>query len=144
MDQKQSLKESHSSFSLFMIKTISMANFRRTWDKNAYEAKAALRQEMGDEAFEQETLSTKKIPLKEEFKMAREDAPKPMGSERAFLNARQEKIDIDSKVGTVQVVDPSHLEKGAGYWCEVCACLSKDSASYLDHINGKKRKFYLI
>lgn len=64
----------------------------------------------------------------------------PMGSERAFLQARREKVDVEAKVGKIEIVDPNQVEKGgAGYWCEVCACLLKDSASYLDHINGKKR-----
>jgi len=66
-----------------------------------------------------------------------------MGSERAFLKSRQQKLDLDTKVGKVEIINPTLADssRGAGYWCEVCSCLLKDSVSYLDHINGRKRKF---
>jgi hypothetical protein len=70
------------------------------------------------------------------------DAAGPIGSQRAFIQARQDKVDVESKVGKTEIVTAADIERGggAGYYCEVCACLLKDSASYLDHINGKKRK----
>ena len=119
-----------------------MSGFRRTWDKKLYEEKAQERLENGGELEEEKSSSDAKRSkiLKEEFMPASVDAEGPMGSQRAFLKARTEKIDIDSKAGKVEMVDPNNLEKGAGYYCEVCACLLKDSASYLAHINGKKRK----
>jgi U4/U6.U5 tri-snRNP component SNU23 len=69
-----------------------------------------------------------------------------MGSERAFLKAREGTIDLDSKVGKIEVINPTTIEgaKAPGFFCEVCMCLLKDSASYLDHINGKKRKLLSI
>jgi U4/U6.U5 tri-snRNP component SNU23 len=65
-----------------------------------------------------------------------------MGSERAFIKARQGRIDLESKVGKTQIVASVDAvgSAAAGWWCEVCDCLLKDSVSYLDHINGKKRK----
>jgi U4/U6.U5 tri-snRNP component SNU23 len=64
-----------------------------------------------------------------------------MGSDRAFLKPRKDKLDLESKVGKIEMINPTTVEgaTSAGFWCEVCACLLKDSASYLDHINGKKR-----
>lgn len=64
-----------------------------------------------------------------------------MGSQRAYLKARQEKIDLESKAGKTQVV--TNPEDGAGWWCDVCKCLLKDSVSYMDHINGKKRTAHM-
>lgn len=81
--------------------------------------------------------------MKEEFIPASENAAGPMGSERAFLSARREKVDLESKIGKSQIINPTEGNGSAapGWFCEVCNCLLKDSTSYLDHINGKKRKF---
>lgn len=69
-----------------------------------------------------------------------------MGSHRAYIKARQSNIDLESKVGKTELIAPTDAAqaRGAGFWCEVCSCLLKDSSSYLDHINGKKRKQHLL
>ena len=45
----------------------------------------------------------------------------PIGSDRAFLKARQDRVDIDSKVGKTEIVTPTEIQQGggAGYWREV-------------------------
>lgn len=97
---------------------------------------------MGDDYDALDTISRAKAKeaRKEEFAKADEGAAGPMGSERAFLKAREVRVDLESKVGKTQVINQSELERGAGagYFCETCSCLLKDSISYLDHINGKK------
>ena len=118
-----------------------MAGVRRTWDKVHYEKKAVERLERGEDYDDPKNIRKERREApKEEFQAATRDAQGPLGSERAFIKARNERIDIDSKVGKTEIIDPTNLDRGGGYWCEVCACLLKDSASYLDHINGKKRK----
>eukprot|EP01036_Dinobryon_divergens_P031788 gene31788-41257_t len=124
-----------------------MAGVRRTWDKDYYEKRARDRAEQGD-SFEEEDATTagnkakaRRI-IKEEFLAADDGRSGPMGSQRAFLKSREQKVDLDSKVGKVEIVNPTSADssRGAGYWCEVCSCLLKDSVSYLDHINGRKHQ----
>ncbi|CAI7816128.1 unnamed protein product, partial [Closterium sp. NIES-53] len=41
-------------------------------------------------------------------------------------------------LGTLSNAPPFLATRQAGYFCDVCQCVVKDSANYLDHINGKK------
>ena len=66
------------------------------------------------------------------------------------------KVDLDSKVGTSELVVEKPLPAGdsevkitdgvtrglagVGWHCKVCDCFLKDSMAYLDHINGKKHQ----
>ena len=118
---------------------------RRTWDKDYYEQKAKERYEAGDDNNQHSSKqsSSTKTQTKEEFIAASREEAGPMGSARAFLKPRQSGIDLESKVGKVEIIAPTDAAqaRGAGFWCDVCSCLLKDSSSYLDHINGRKRKF---
>jgi U4/U6.U5 tri-snRNP component SNU23 len=129
-------------FTLERFKHFGMAGIRRTWDKEFFAKKAKERSEQGDD-FESESNSASKTKkfIKEEFQAAEDGAAGPMGSQRAFIKSRDTRIDLDTKVGKTELINPTSAEssRGAGFWCEVCSCLLKDSASYLDHINGKKR-----
>ncbi|CAA2997823.1 zinc finger matrin-type 2 [Olea europaea subsp. europaea] len=61
--------------------------------------------------------------------------------QRKPLKHRDYKVDLESRLGKTQVVAPvAPLNQQAGYYCSVCECLVKDSANYLDHINGKKHQ----
>ncbi len=119
-----------------------MAGVRRTWDKEYFEKKAKERSEQGGELDTDGVASKAKKFIKEEFKSAEKGAAGPMGSQRAFIKSREIKLDLDTKVGKTEIINPTNADssRGAGFWCEVCTCLLKDSVSYLDHINGKKRK----
>ena len=137
---------------------------RRTWDKKAYEDRAKAR--LAAEEASESTLN-RKIPKetnkfyteveKEEFQKADEGAQGPLNSKRAFLKARTQKVDLESKVGKTEIIDPSSSAisssadvsitdgvtksvTGVGWHCKVCDCFLKDSLTYLDHINGKKHQ----
>ncbi|KAJ8619435.1 hypothetical protein MRB53_027964 [Persea americana] len=61
--------------------------------------------------------------------------------QRKPLKHRDYEVDLDSRLGKTQVVTPiAPLSQQAGYHCPVCDCVVKDSANYLDHINGKKHQ----
>lgn len=58
--------------------------------------------------------------------------------ERANLKSRDFQIDLASKLHRSQVQSVTMpLSQQAGYYCDVCDCVLKDSLAYLDHINGK-------
>nr|AFK41101.1 unknown [Lotus japonicus] len=69
--------------------------------------------------------------------------PKSKGPpvQRKPLKHRDFEVDLESRLGKTQVVTPvAPLSQQAGYYCSVCECVVKDSANYLDHINGKKHQ----
>ena len=127
---------------------VMAGNVRRTWDKEAFALKAKERaaqvEAEGDADGDAGSKRATKAPeeTKEEFRPAEEGAAGPIGSARAFIKARERTIDTEQNVGRTQIVTAAAMEAGAGagFWCEVCTCLLKDSSAYLDHVNGKKHQ----
>ncbi|KAF7045892.1 hypothetical protein CFC21_054952 [Triticum aestivum] len=96
--------------------------FRRKFDKEEYLERA--RQRERDE--------------KDEARRGKDRGP-PV--QRQPLKHRDYEVDLESRLGKTQVVTPiAPLSQQAGYYCSVCECVVKDSANYLDHINGKKHQ----
>ena len=89
---------------------------RRTWDLEAYKKRATERQkneEDGGKKTRDKGLNTLGGPqgghdneLKEEFQPAARGSAGPEKSERAFLKARRKKVDVDSKIGSVEMINP--------------------------------------
>ena len=97
---------------------------RRTWDTEVYEKKAKERSKQAEEASSGKHNGNKSsshngpnLPAssstggadyesKEEFVPAAAGAAGPMKSKRAFLKARKSKVDVDSKIGTTEFVNP--------------------------------------
>lgn len=75
------------------------------------------------------------------FRSAPAGAKGPEGSERAFIQAREYDLHLESKLGKRRLVtETTPQAQVGGYWCEVCECTLRDSAGYLDHINGKNHQ----
>ena len=122
---------------------------RRTWDKEAYEARARSRasvEESGDDhkptaaARADGPSSLLKHELepeeeKEEFAKADEGRQGPMGSERAFLKARSKRVDLESKVGSSEIIDPGRCivrvrrSLGAGNLLCDARCCQRDTGN---------------
>lgn len=62
------------------------------------------------------------------------------------MKQREAPLNLDKDVGkTVIVNNPGGRGAGQpGYFCEVCNRTCKDSVGYLDHINGRTRKYYIV
>jgi U4/U6.U5 tri-snRNP component SNU23 len=148
---------------------------RRTWDAETYEKKAKERQKAAEDGGDSSnrrkqgpdddtTLhNNNNNKLEEEFVPAPKDAIGPEGSDRAYLKPRTGHADIDSKVGTAEIISATAAatskahddddddattrnknggvtKTGVGWHCRVCDCFLKDSHTYLDHINGRKHQ----
>jgi hypothetical protein len=97
---------------------------RRTWDTEAYEerAKARLKESSDDVSSKKKRKAPGSTtaandedahPLmgedegtKEEFTPAAPGAAKSHKSDRAFLKSRSNRVDVDSKIGSVEIVNP--------------------------------------
>ena len=58
---------------------------------------------------------------------------------RENMIKRDFKKDLESKVGTVTLVNPNTGE-GSGFRCKETGVILHDLLSYLDHINSKKKR----
>ena len=95
---------------------------RRKWDVDEYERRANDRAQAERDERDEEDRPKKKV-------------------KKALLKAREEKVDLESRVGkSVIITQTTPLNLAGGFYCDVCDCVIKDSINYLDHINGKKRK----
>lgn len=97
--------------------------YRRKWNKEEYLERARERDDKEQEG--ERHRSKVRVPH----------------VQRKPLKHRDYEVDLTSRLGKTQVVTQvAPLSQQAGYYCSVCECVVKDSANYLDHINGKKHQ----
>lgn len=106
--------------------------FRRAWDKEEFEQKAAEREE--EEAQAEESA----LDVKKRKRLERDPLHQGLIVKRSNLQGRAYGLQLSAKLGKSQIMtQATPLSQQAGYYCSVCDCVLRDSVSYLDHINGK-------
>ncbi|KAI8883815.1 hypothetical protein K501DRAFT_272296 [Backusella circina FSU 941] len=106
-------------------------DFRRTWNKEEYAAKAKARESRDKFAEKNDERRKLGLPALKQKRIEEEDDGEP----KELMKIRDKKIDLESNIGKIQVVQDS---KQPGYYCKACDITVKDSINYLDHINGRK------
>jgi U4/U6.U5 tri-snRNP component SNU23 len=119
-------------------------SFRRSWDNEAYERKAAERAANGDSSSTgvEETKPKLVSSDRVEYQEADDDAELAFNSHNALLKARDGSVlaHLEKSVGRVDVVRPKEGQRGPGFKCEVCDMTYSDSASYLRHVNSAQHQ----
>ncbi|KAL1545989.1 zinc finger matrin-type protein 2-like [Salvia divinorum] len=118
-----SLTQTHNFF--FFLLSVHAAGidntFRKQFDREEYLQRARDRE------------------AKEEARNKSKSSGPPV--QRKPLKHRYYEVNLESRLGKTQVLFGQNrrepLSQQAGYYCSVCECVVKDSANYLDHINGK-------
>ncbi|KAJ4518762.1 hypothetical protein HRR83_003958 [Exophiala dermatitidis] len=114
----------------------SDTDFRRTWDKAEYEAKAKKeKEEQREEA-----------KARYEAKLEGKKWHKPVDfSALESTSARNSRLDVASMVGKSTLVPAGSTVgkrgKGAGFYCEACDLTYKDNVQYIEHLNSKQHLF---
>jgi len=67
----------------------------------------------------------------------KDDLPKPTQA----MQARDVPLELDKNLNKTIVIDASagSGQKQPGFYCDLCKRTCKDSARYLDHLNGRTR-----
>lgn len=110
---------------------------RRTWDRDEFRKKADEKDKAAAEADDEDKELTAH-EIRKQKRLERDPLHNGLIVARSQLKQREYQIDLASRLGKTQVVGyNTPLNQQAGWYCNVCDCVLRDSQSYLDHINGK-------
>jgi U4/U6.U5 tri-snRNP component SNU23 len=113
--------------------TASDTDFRRTWDKDEYAAKAK----------DEEAARKEEGRLRYEAKLQGKTWHKPVDTSLLDnTSARDRRLDVASMVGKSTLVPAGSAVgkrgRGAGFYCEACDLTYKDNVQYIEHLNSKQ------
>lgn len=77
-----------------------------------------------------------------ERKRREEEELTSRATSRSLLQARDKSLNLDKDSGTrsfvsVEIVGDREVKRGAGFFCEMCACTLRDSQAYMAHLNSR-------
>lgn len=134
---------------------------RKTWDKSEFHEKAKEREKMvrccsllpaehcrlqykqgansiSFHMLQEKAVEDGEMDARKRKRLERDPLHQGLIVSRANLKPRDFQIDLASKINKQQMQSLAMpLNQQAGYYCDVCDCVLKDSLSYLDHLNGK-------
>ncbi|KAI9749779.1 MAG: hypothetical protein M1815_002274 [Lichina confinis] len=135
------------------------ASFRRTWDREAYAAKASEREAREREeskARYEARLAGKKYhappppraPPATSLTLSKDKDGRGDGGRHAppnnYVDARASRLDVSAQIGKVQMLTGTMAAvtgrrgRGAGFYCEDCDLTFKDNLQWVDHLNSKQ------
>jgi U4/U6.U5 tri-snRNP component SNU23 len=111
----------------------SDTDFRKTWDRAEYEAKAKKEQEERSE----------EAKARYEAKLEGKKWHKPVDlSSLDATSSRTGRVDVASMVGKSTLIPAGSAVgkrgRGAGFYCEACDLTYKDNVQYIEHLNSKQ------
>lgn len=106
----------------------SQGGFRHSWDVAAFKNRAKERQRAETEA------EAEKLRARKAFRTASHLDEDPFAPTRAWLTKRDFDIDLESKIGTSEVI--ASVQK-SGFYCKLCDTTMKDSNRYMQHVNSR-------
>lgn len=109
-------------------------DFRRTWDRSEYAARAADR----DAKIKEEGKARHEAALAGKKYIRRASTP----PDARDTEARRQRLNVADQVGKTQIVPAGAGQgkrgKGAGFYCDACDLTFKDNLQFVEHLNSKQ------
>lgn len=109
-------------------------DFRRTWDREEYAAKAADR----EKKVKEEGKARYEAALAGKKYVRRASTP----PDAKDTEARKARLDVSAQIGKTMLVPAGSAVgkrgKGAGFYCDACDLTFKDNLQFVEHLNSKQ------
>jgi len=109
-------------------------DFRKTWDREEYAAKAADR----EQKVKEEGKARYEAAIAGKKYVKRAGTPE----DAKDVEARKARLDVSAQIGKTMLVPAGSAigkrGKGAGFYCDACDLTYKDNLQFVEHLNSKQ------